>query len=109
MRKLLLVGIMFFCVSFVRAQKDEVEETILKSKEETYNNIDYLNKHYGHIKPGDIIEIKPDNTIQETEEPQMEETTETPSTPADESLERSSSSSNVTPSGSSSSSSARKS
>ena len=126
MRKLLLVGIAIFCVSIVHAQTDnyEVEETVIKSKEETYDNINYLEKNYGHVQPGEIIEIKPD-VIQNTEEPEIQENTETPSatstpvsesietpstasTPASESIERSASSRNITSSGSTSSSSARK-
>jgi len=113
MRKLLLVGIVIFCVSFVHAQDEyELKDTVIKNKEETYNNIDYLEKNYGHVKPGEIIKIKPD-VIQDTEEPQVEDeisqTPSTPSTPATKKTEPSTSSRKVTSSGSSRSSSARKS
>jgi len=112
MRKLLLVGIVIFCVNFVHAQNDdyELKDTVIKDKEETYDNIDYLEENYGHLQPGEIIRIEPD-VIQETEEPQVEEkeVVETPSTPATESTKPSTPSRKVASSGSSRSSSARKS
>jgi len=109
MRKLLLVGIVIFCVSFVYAQNDyELKETVIKDKEETYDNIDYLEKNYGHLQPGEIIKIKPD-PIQETEEPEVEEdqVSQTPSTPIVESPKPSTPSPKAASSGSSRSSSAR--
>lgn len=110
MRKLLFVGIMIFCVSFVHAQEDDyqLKETVIKGEQETYDNIDYLEKNYGHLQPGEIIKIDPD-IIQKTEEPQVEEVEkvgETQSTPKTESTEPSR---KATSSGSSRSSSARKS
>ena len=110
MRKLLLVGIVIFCVNFVHAQNDdyELKDTVIKDKEETYDNIDYLENNYGHIQPGEIIKIKPD-PIQETEEPEVEEdqVSQTPSTPVIESPKPSTPSPKAASSGSSRSSSAR--
>ncbi len=111
MRKLLLVGIMILCVGFVYAQDDyEVKETVIKDKEATYDNIDYLEKNFGHVQPGEIIYIKPDDSPPKVEEEQPEEVVSpTPPTPESENVDRSSSSRNVTSSGSTRSSSARKS
>ena len=98
-----------FCVNFVYAQDDgyELEETVIKEKEETYDNIDYLEKNFGHLQPGEIIKIEPDKVIQQEEQP------EEPPTPiqtqTSENVERTSSSRNVTSSSSNRSSSARKS
>jgi len=110
MRKLLFVGVVIFCANLANAQEDiEVKETILKTDNETYDNIEYLNKNFGDAVIGEIYMIKPDNTIQKAEEPQPEEVPPTPPVPATESAERSSTSRNVTSSGSRSSSSTRKS
>jgi len=107
MRKLLLGGVMILCVSFVYAQHEGVKETVIKGKDETYDDIEYLEKNFGDVKIGEIIMVMPDNTIEKVEEPVVEEVTET-APPEIEKVENSSSSRKVTSPGSSSSSSTRK-
>jgi len=110
MRKLLFGVVIMFCVNFVYAQDDgyELEDTVIKEKEDTYDNIDYLEKNFGHLQPGEIIKIEPDKVIQQTEE-QAEEPKIPAQTQASEDVERTGSSHNVTSSSSNRSSSARKS
>lgn len=107
MRKLLLVGIMAFFVSFIHGQ-DEVKETVIPSEDEfpqISEDINaYLNEKLKDAKIGDIIQFDEPEKV----EPTATEVPETP-TPETKSVESSTSSRSVTSSGSSSSSSARKS
>jgi len=124
MRKLLFVGIMIFCVSFVYAQDDGYKPVI--KPDSIKNDLKFLDDKYGDLGLDTIIQIF--TTPQEVEK-QSEKTAKTPSAPTNnnsqevetqpqeivktpppnENVEVPTASRKITSSGSTSSSSARKS